>query len=194
MTIAAIILAAGASARLGRPKQLLDWGGQPLVRVVAEEALRATFDRVLVVVGGPAQHDVVAALGGLPVQIVANAAAASGQASSLHAGVRALPGGCLAFVVLLCDQPFVTAALLDVLIGSWHTLPAPIIAPGYAGVRGNPVLFAATLAPALLAVQGDQGARAVIGAAPTRVRLVPRTDLREQEDIDTLAAYEQLRP
>jgi len=97
-------------------------------------------------------------------------------------------------VVLLCDQPFVTAALLDALIGSWRTTAAPIVAPGYDGVRGNPVLFAATLAPELLAVQGDQGARAVIGADPARVRLVPRTDLREQEDIDTLAAYERLRP
>src|SRR5262245_63501299 len=84
--IAAIILAAGSASRMGRPKQLLDWGGRPLVRVVAEHALAARLDRVLVVVGA-ASDAVAAALAGLPVELVENPAYAEGQSTSLRAGV-----------------------------------------------------------------------------------------------------------
>lgn len=189
---AALILAAGASTRMGRPKQLLDWGGRPLVRAAAETALAARLDPLLVVVGG-ARVEVEAALAGLPLMIVANPDYASGQSSSLRVGIGALGPDAGAVVVLLGDQPFVTAAIVARLVAEWRASAAPIVAPIYAGQRGNPVLFARALFPELLAIQGDQGARAVLAADRARIHLVEFEDPRPLADIDTLEDYERLR-
>jgi molybdenum cofactor cytidylyltransferase len=190
--IAALILAAGASARMGRPKQLLDWGGKPLVRVAAEVALAAKLDPLLVVVGG-AQAEVMEALAGLPLRIIANPDYAAGQSTSLRAGIAALGQSTDAVVVLLGDQPFVTAAIVERLIAEWDSSEAAIIAPTYAGQRGNPVLFGRAVFPELLAVPGDQGARAVLAADRSRVHLVAFDDPRPLADIDTPEDYERLR-
>jgi molybdenum cofactor cytidylyltransferase len=190
--IAALILAAGASSRMGRPKQLLDWGGRPLVRAAAEVALAAGLDPVLAVVGG-AQEAVEAALAELPLRIVPNADYADGQSTSLRAGIAALGPEVEAVVVLLGDQPFVSAAIVARLLAEWRASRAPIVAPVYAGQRGNPVLFARAIFPELLAVQGDQGARAVLAADQARVLLVPFDDARPLSDIDTPEDYETLR-
>lgn len=190
--VAAIILAAGASSRMGRPKQLLDWRGLPLIRAVAEQALAAQTDQVLVVVG--AAGDAVAqALEGLSLRIVANPRAAEGQSTSLRAGVAALGPEVGAALILLGDQPFVAAPLLDRIIAAWRATGATIVAPVYQGQRGNPVLFARAVFPELLAVAGDQGARGVVAADPTRVHALPFDDLRPLADIDTPEDYDRLR-
>jgi molybdenum cofactor cytidylyltransferase len=189
--IAAIILAAGASSRMGRPKQLLDWGGRPLVRVVAEQALAAQLDDVIVMVGG-AGDAVTAALAGLALRVVDNPAYAEGQSTSLRAGVAALGPAVAAAVVMLGDQPFVTAAIVERLIAEWRATGAAIVAPSYRGRRGNPVLFARAIFPELLAVAGDQGARAILAAHAAELRLVPFDDDRPLADIDTPADYERL--
>jgi molybdenum cofactor cytidylyltransferase len=190
-SVSGLILAAGASMRMGRPKQLLDWGGRPLVRAAAEVALAARLDPVLVVVGG-ARAEVEAALAGLPLRIVANRDYAAGQSTSLRAGVAALDPEIDAVVVLLGDQPFVTAAIVERLVAEWQASAAPIVAPIYAGQRGNPVLFARAVFPELLAVQGDQGARGVLAADPARVRHVAFDDPSPLADIDTLEDYQRL--
>src|SRR4051794_5950231 len=104
--VAALVLAAGSSARMGRPKQLLDWDGRPLVRAAAEVALAARLSPLLVVVGGAAA-EVANALEDLPLRIVANPDYANGQSTSLRAGISALDSDTDAVVVLLGDQPFV---------------------------------------------------------------------------------------
>ena len=190
--VAALILAAGASSRMGHPKQLLDWNGRPLVRAAAEVALAARLDPLLVVVGG-AQTAVADALAGLPLQMIANPDYAHGQSTSLRAGIAALGQDADAVVVLLGDQPFVTAAIVEQLVAEWRTSRAVIVAPTYVGQRGNPVLFARAVFPELLAVQGDQGARAVLAAERARVRLVAFDDPRPLADIDTPEDYERLR-
>jgi molybdenum cofactor cytidylyltransferase len=190
--VAGIILAAGAATRMGRPKQLLDWGGQPLVAVAAEQALAAGLAPLLVVVGAAAD-DVMAALGGLPVQSVPCAEYASGQSASLRAGIAALGAEVAAVVVLLADQPFVTAAIVEALVTEWRASGAAIVAPVYRGVRGNPVLFDRAVWGELLAVTGDKGAREVIAADAGRVRTVAFDDDRPLADIDTPAEYERLR-
>jgi molybdenum cofactor cytidylyltransferase len=191
-SVAAIILAAGSASRMGRPKQLLDWGGRPLVRVVAEQALAARIDRVLVVVGAE-RGAVVAALGELPLEIVGNPAYTAGQSTSLRAGIAALGPDVGAAIVLLGDQPFVTAAVVERIVEAWRAGGAPIVAPTYAGQRGNPVLFARELFPELLAIEGDQGARAILAANPAGISLVEFGDLRPLADIDTPDDYARLQ-
>jgi molybdenum cofactor cytidylyltransferase len=190
--IAAVILAAGASSRMGRPKQLLDWGGRPLARAAAEPALAARLAPIVAVVGA-ARAEVEAALADLPLQVVANPDYAAGQSTSLRAGIAALDPDADAVVVLLGDQPFVTAAIVERLVAEWHASQASIVAPVYAGQRGNPVLFARAVFPELLAIQGDQGARSVLAADPSRIHPVAFDDPRPLADIDTLEDYERLR-
>src|SRR5262245_3682743 len=191
-SIAAIILAAGSASRMGRPKQLLDWGGRSLVRVVAEHALAAGVDRVLVVVGA-ASEAVAAALAGLPVELVENPAYAEGQSTSLRAGVAALGPDVGAALVLLGDQPFVTSAIVEQIVEEWRASGAAIVAPVYRGQRGNPVLFAHAVFAELLAVEGDQGARAILAADPARIRKVPFDDDLPLVDIDTPEDYTRLQ-
>jgi molybdenum cofactor cytidylyltransferase len=190
--IAAVILAAGASSRMGRPKQLLDWGGRPLARAAAETALAARLAPIVAVVGA-ARAEVEAALADLPLQVVANPDYAAGQSTSLRAGIAALDPDADAVVVLLGDQPFVTAAIVERLVAEWHASQASIVAPVYAGQRGNPVLFARAVFPELLAIQGDQGARSALAADPSRIHAVVFDDPRPLADIDTLEDYERLR-
>jgi molybdenum cofactor cytidylyltransferase len=190
--VAGVILAAGTATRMGRPKQLLDWDGRPLVAVAAEHALAAGLAPVLVVVGAAAE-EVTAALRGLAVQVVPCVAYASGQSASLRAGIAALDADVAAVVVLLADQPFVTAAVVHALVAEWRASRAAIVVPLYRGVRGNPVLFDRAVWGELLAVTGDKGAREVIGADAGRVRSVAFDDDRPLADIDTPAEYEQLR-
>jgi molybdenum cofactor cytidylyltransferase len=189
--VAAIILAAGASSRMGQPKQLLAWNGRPLVRGAAEVALAAKLDPLLVVIGY-AQAQVEEALAGLPLRLIANPDYAAGQSTSLRAGIDALGQAADAVVVLLGDQPFVTVAIVEQLVDEWHSSGALIVAPTYAGQRGNPVLFARAIFPELLTVQGDQGARTVLAADRARVRLVAFDDPRPLADIDTPEDYERL--
>jgi molybdenum cofactor cytidylyltransferase len=190
--VAGLILAAGASSRLGRPKQLLDWGGRPLLRAAAETALAARLDPIIVVVGA-AQAEVEAALDDLPLRLVANPEYAAGQSTSLRVGIAALDERADAVVVLLGDQPFVTAAIVERLVGEWRDSQAQIVAPIYAGQRGNPVLFARAVFPELLDIQGDQGARSVLAADRSRIQPVAFDDPRPLADIDTLEDYERLR-
>jgi molybdenum cofactor cytidylyltransferase len=190
--IVAIILAAGSASRMGQPKQLLDWGGRPLVRVVAEQALAARLDRVLVVVGA-AGDAVATALAGLPVELIKNPAYAEGQSTSLRAGVAALGPRVGAALVLLGDQPFVTPAIVERIVHEWRASGAAIVAPIYRGQRGNPVLFARTIFRELLAIEGDQGARAILAADPARVRAIAFDDDRPLVDIDTPEDYARLQ-
>jgi molybdenum cofactor cytidylyltransferase len=188
---AALILAAGASTRMGRPKQLLGWGRRPLVRAAAETAVAAGLAPILAVVGA-ARAEVVAALAGLPLRVIDNPEYARGQSTSLRAGIAALPLDAAAVVVLLSDQPFVTPQIVARVVAAWRTSGAAIVAPVYAGQRGNPVLFARAIFPELLAVGGDQGARAVLAANPSRVHLVHFDDPLPLADVDTPEDYERL--
>jgi len=188
--IAGIVLAAGLSARMGRPKQLLDWGGRPLVRHVARQALDSRLDRVLVVIS-PAIPGLAAALDGLPLTLVAQPDPARGQGSSLALGVAALPPGTQAAMVLLGDQPLIDAALIDRLLAAASTTDHTIVAPLIAGRRANPVLFKARWLPALAALASDQGARGIIAANQPELLLVPVE--ASAADIDTEEDYRRLR-
>jgi molybdenum cofactor cytidylyltransferase len=189
--ITGILLAAGRSTRMGQPKLLLPWGNIQLVRHVAQIALRSVLDDLLVVTGHRAEH-VQAALAGLPVTLVHNEAFLDGQSTSVRAGIAALSDDAEAAVILLADQPLLRSATIDALIKAYRAHHPPIVAPQYQGQRGNPVLFDRMLFPALLAIQGDQGARPVLQTHRQQIHLVDVADNGVLLDLDTPDAYQQL--
>jgi molybdenum cofactor cytidylyltransferase len=190
--IAAIVLAAGTSTRMGRQKLTLPMAdGRPLVRVAVEQVLAAGVDDTVVVLGGDAEA-VALALAPLPVRTVVNPRYAEGQSTSLRAGLDALQPGTVAAVVALGDQPLPDPGVIRRLVGAFRTSGRPIAAPVYRDGRGNPVLFAAALFGELRAVTGDRGGREVIARDPGRVVEVP-VDTPMPADIDTPEDYEAVR-
>ena len=155
-----VILAAGASRRLGCAKQLVELDGESLLRRIVRTAL-AGGGPVTVVTGSGAQ-ELQAHLAGLPVEVVANPAWEEGMASSIRAGVAALPSGVSGVVLLVCDQPGVDPALLAQLQAAHRAGPQSLVACGYGGTRGTPALFPARYFPALLQLQGDRGAQGLL--------------------------------
>jgi 4-nitrophenyl phosphatase len=189
---AAVILAAGASTRFGRPKQLLDWGGVPLLAHVADVALSAGLGPVIVVLGCQAEA-ARAALGERPVQIVMNWRWQEGMSTSAQVGLTALPPETEAAVFLQCDQPLITADLLRVLVARFEEGDASIVHPIHAGQRSTPVLFSRRLFAELAVVTGDEGGRSLITRHPDKVATVEITDPNVLADIDTPADYERLQ-
>jgi molybdenum cofactor cytidylyltransferase len=188
--VGAIVLAAGGSARMGQPKQLLSVGGQPMVRCVVETTCAAGLAQVVVVVGAHATA-VAQALEDLPVDMVVNEAWAEGMSTSVRAGVGALHAEIQAVLVILADQPALTPALLQTLVVRYRATGSPIVAPFYHGRRGNPVLFDRSLFPQLLAIEGDQGGRTLITSYQEQVESVQVDDPAVILDVDTHHDYEK---
>lgn len=157
MTPAAIILAAGAGRRMGGPKALLSLAGETLLRRASRVALDTGCKPVLAVVG-----DWEPGLGGLEVRAVPNPDAAEGMASSIRAGLAALPPGTAAVLLLTVDQPAVDAALLRRLLELFQQDPERPAACAYAGTLGVPAIFPRRLFTDLRALQGDRGAKPIL--------------------------------
>ncbi len=189
--IAAIVLAAGLSRRMGRAKLLLDWGGRPVVRR-AVEALTGRGMELIVVLGheGKAIRE---ALDALPVRFVENPEPEAGQAGSIARGVSALEPGVEAALIALGDQPALPPDVVPRLLETFRQTGKFVVAPLYRGAQGNPVLFAASVFPELRSLTGDRGARSAVEKDPGRVALVP-FDLPMPADLDTVQEYERLRP
>jgi molybdenum cofactor cytidylyltransferase len=195
--IAAVVLAAGRSSRMGGPNKLLaEIGGKPLVRHVVDAAL-ASRARPVIVVTGHQRDKVEAALAGLPVKFVHNPHFADGLGTSLKAGVAALgalPAEADGAIVCLGDMPQVDAALIDRLIGAFDPEHgALVVVPTIDGKRGNPVVWSRRFFPDLMAVEGDVGARYLIGRYTEAVAEVPLTGTAALTDIDTPEALEAVR-
>jgi molybdenum cofactor cytidylyltransferase len=188
--IVALVLAAGASRRFGGHKLLARVEGKPLVRVVVEQCLASAVERVVVVLGRDAEA-VGEALEGLPVEMVLNPEYDREMSTSLRRGVQALPPETTAALVALADQPLPSPRIIDGLIEAFRASGQAIVAPVYAGERGNPVLFGASVFAELLAVTGDQGAREVISREPQRVHALP-FPFAAPLDVDTPEDYERL--
>jgi len=188
--IAAVILAAGSASRFGEQKLLLPLGGKPLIRWTVENVLASQIEDVIVVLGKEAEA-VREALEGLPVRFLVNPRYPEGMSSSLQAGVSSLGPAVEAALIVLGDQPQITAAIINQIIETYRRVRKPIIVPVYEGVRGNPVLFAASLFPELEAVRGNQGAREVVAKDPGRVASVP-FPFPMPRDVDTRDDYEAL--
>jgi molybdenum cofactor cytidylyltransferase len=189
--VAAIVLAAGRSTRMGPAnKMLADIAGQPMVRRVTEAALASKATAVLVVTGHMAD-EVSAALAGLDVTIAANPDYNTGLAGSLKAGIRALPPSCDGTLILLGDMPRIAPEHLDALADAFT--PDTIVVPVHAGRQGNPVLWPAKFFPELLALDGDAGAKRLIAVHAGSVCEIDLGTDAIFADIDTPEALAALR-
>ena len=186
--VAAIVLAAGGSSRMGRPKQLLPFRGRTLLRHAVEVALEAGCDPVVVVLGAAADR-VTLELAGLPVTAVVNPDWATGPGTSVRTGVAALPDAVDATLFLLADQPLVDAEHLRSLGDAHAATGLPMAASGYAGSAGVPALFARECFPDLFALDPAAGAKQLLARDPERVAVVsfPAGAI----DLDTPADYER---
>ncbi|MFZ2069680.1 MAG: molybdopterin-binding/glycosyltransferase family 2 protein [Xanthobacteraceae bacterium] len=193
--MAALVLAAGRSSRMGGPNKLLEKiAGRPLVRIVAEAALGSRA-RPVIVVTGHQRERVEAALAGLPVKFVHNPAFADGLGTSLRTGIGALPAEADGAIVCLGDMPRVDAALIDRLLGAFDPdKGALVVVPTVEGKRGNPVVWSRRFFPDLMAVEGDVGARYLIGhyaEAVTEVSLAGTAALTDVDTPEALAAVKR---
>jgi molybdenum cofactor cytidylyltransferase len=184
--IAAVVLAAGRSTRMGAINKLIaEIGGKPLVRIAAEQALASRAKPVIVVTGH--EHErVEAALAGLPVRFVHNPDYADGLGTSLKAGIAAVPADADGVVVCLGDMPQVDAGLIDKLIAAIDPERGGlVVVPSIDGRRGNPVVWSRRFFHDLTAISGDIGARHLIGSYAEAVVEVPVAGEAALTDVDT---------
>ena len=170
--LAAIVLAAGESTRMGQPKALLSWGGVPLVRHQVDLlAAQPAVGPVIVVVGG-LLDEVQATLDSTPARVVTNPRFREGRATSLAAGARALKGRPTSVLVVSVDQPL-APELLDPLVTAWQAEPDALLRPTFAGRSGHPLIVPADVVPELEQVtEATQGLRAVVTRHRHRLRSV----------------------
>jgi molybdenum cofactor cytidylyltransferase len=190
--IGIIVLAAGFSKRLGQPKQLLLYKGQTLLQQAAQTALASGAGPVLVVLGARAE-ELKNEIKESTINMVVNKEWPEGMASSIRCGVEALVAldpAVAGLILMVCDQPFVTASLLCELVAAHRQTGKPIVACSYAGTYGPPVFFHRTLFPELLQLKGDVGARGVIKQYANAVETIPFPE--GTIDIDTEKDYERL--
>lgn len=190
--IAALLLAAGRSSRMGRNKLVMELRGKALVTHVADQALAAGFADVIVVTGHQADA-VHQALAGRPVTWVHNPLYEQGMASSLKAGIGALLPTIDALLVCLGDMPRVGAAQMQDIARAYdpaggHTICVPI----FQGQRGNPVLFGRRHFAEMQALEGDRGARSLLVRHADRICPVPMADDGVLVDVDTPESFTRI--
>ena len=191
--VAAVVLAAGQSTRMGAENKLIaEIGGVPLVRKTVDAVCDSSASPILVVVGHM-RREVCAALEGAPVTFVANPDFASGLASSLKAGVRALPSDSDGVIILLGDMPRIAASHIDRILTAFRDAESSIIVPTLQGRRGNPVLWPAAYFRELLDLDGDTGAKALLARHAEKVKEVDLGTDAIFLDVDTPQALQALR-
>ncbi|HEC34627.1 MAG TPA: HAD-IIA family hydrolase [Chloroflexi bacterium] len=189
--IAGVVLAAGGSIRFGQPKQLLQWAGKPLVAHVADTALAAGLNPVVVVLGCAAT-EAQASLTERPVRPVMNWRWREGLSTSVQVGLAMLPPDADGAIFLQCDQPLVPCDLLQRLVLLFEETGAPIVHPVLGGRQATPVLFSRSLFPELAAVTGDQGGRALIARYADDVATLEVEEPDLLADVDTPDDYRRL--
>ena len=187
-----VILAAGASRRMGSPKQLIEIDGSPLLVRAIKAALAAPVWPVVVVLGANAAA-IRPVIAHLPVLVIENPAWPEGMASSIREGVGALRQFSRkldAAVLALCDQPGFSPATVESLLAAHRATGRGIVAARYAGRLGAPALFARGHFAALTALTGEEGARDLLNADPAQVAAVDLPELAR--DLDTPADLRDL--
>lgn len=192
--IPAIVLAAGLSRRMGRFKPLLPIDGRPMVAHVVEMLVRSgVVAPVIVVTGHNSERVGSAVAGGGHVTVVHNDRyEAGGMASSVQAGVRALPAGAAGFLIVLGDQPAVRPETVARLVAAWQTGAASIAVPVYHTRRGHPIVLSSRCAAEVLELADGQTLKAVVTRHEGDRVEVPVDDSGVVVDVDTPEDYERL--
>ena len=190
MRTAGVVLAAGSSRRMGRPKQLLDVAGRPLLELVTAHANASRLDEVLVVLGASAE-EIRSQVAFGRARVLINPEHATGMASSLRAGLAALDGDVDAAMVILGDQPDI-AGRIDRLLDLQEESGLPAAALSFGALLHPPVVLRRELWGDLMALEGDVGCRAVIRARPELVARLPVGELNHPVDVDTPDDYRRL--
>ena len=192
-TVAGIVLAAGASTRLAGdvPKQLLELGGEPLVRRTVRAAVTSRLLEVVVVLGHEARQ-VKAVLDGLDVRIVENPQFRNGQSTSVRAGLAAIDPRATAALFVPADQALLSSLLIDRLTEAHEASGKAIALPTFQGRRGAPVLFGRSLFGELEQLEGDTGGRALLPRFGDRIAEVAVEAPLELADVDTLEDLRRL--
>lgn len=189
--VSGLVLAAGASTRLGQPKQLLPFGSTTLLgAVVSGVTAAAALDEVVVVIGGAA-GEVRRRVDFGGARVVENPEFADGCASSYRTGIAALDARAEAVAVLLGDQPGVDREVIDTLVGEWRRTRDRIMLASYRGREGHPLLFARALFAELVALRGDKAAWKIVDAHRDWIRPVP-VDRPHPRDVNTRQEYAAL--
>ena len=190
--IAAVVLSAGESSRMGRPKALLPIDGQTFIEKIVGALKQTSVGKILVVLGHNAD-DMKRRMQHLPVQMLVNPDYKLGQLSSLHVAVRHLEkdGNCDAMLVHLVDHPYIDAKLVEAMVARFAETGKLIIVPRHGGKRGHPVIFSRKLFGELLSAPMDQGAKAVVNAHRDDTLEIDTKDEGITVDIDTPELYRQ---
>jgi molybdenum cofactor cytidylyltransferase len=193
MNIAALLLAAGNSSRMGSPKQLLEYQGQPLVRRAAETAIAAHLSPVIVILGA-SSHEIRPTLADLPVDILENSEWPRGMGTTLRTGIQHLMNSPTpppdAVLLLLCDQPLITPGHLIALLTEHERTQKPLIAAAYNGTHGVPALISKKYFAELQSLPDAGGAKSLFSRHPDDLATIPLPEAAL--DIDDPAAYAYL--
>ena len=190
--IVAVVLSAGESSRMGRPKALLPIDGQTFIeRIVA--ALKQTKVGKIIVILGHNFRELEAKISHLPVQILINTDYKQGQLASLQLAVRDLQADadCDGMLVHLVDHPYLAPALVQEMIRRFYETKKRIIVPRYHGKRGHPVIFSNALFSELLSAPVAEGAKAVVNAHRAETLEIDTQEEGIAVDIDTPELYQQ---
>jgi len=185
--IAAVVLAAGSSSRMGKPKQTLQLEGGPMLERVLQTLRQTKVDMVVVVLG--AHASVVRGWVKFGKEkVVVNRRFKAGMSGSLRLGLAEAEEADAAIVVL-GDQPFVSPGTIDRIIDAYVSSRSPVVVPVYHGRRGNPVLFDRSLFPQIRRIRGDVGAKSVVSGNEDKLLQVDVNDEGILVDIDTPSDY-----
>src|SRR5277367_6100017 len=182
--IAAVILAAGTSSRMGEAKQLLRLGEITLLDQVIENVRGSRVDEIVLVLGHEAER-IKQSITTKSLKVVINDFYGQGMGNSLRTGLSAVPSGVCAALIVLADQPFVRSATFDQIIDHYRKSGRQIVIPTYKGFRGNPVLLDRSVFAEVMALSGDIGCRAIFGNHLEGIAKVPVEDVGILLDLDS---------
>ena len=190
--ISAVVLAAGLSTRMGVPKMLIPVEGRPMLQKVLEVFRRTRVGEVVVVLGAESRR-ILGEVGFLGERVVVIRGYRKGMSSSLRLGLARASPRADAVMIALGDQPFLSPSTVDRIIEAFLTRRPPVVVPVYDGVRGNPVLFARSVFPDVMKIEGDTGAKPVVAGYGDSVLEVPVRDRGVLLDIDTPDDYRRAK-
>jgi molybdenum cofactor cytidylyltransferase len=194
LSIAAIILAAGRSRRMGTQKLLLPWKAQTVVGHIVDQVLASGLKPVLVVIGGDSAADtttIAQVLAGRPITLVDNPNRDTEMLSSVRCGLKALPSDCEAVLVALGDQPAIRTELIQLLIQAYRTTGRGIVMPTFGGKRGHPTIFSAHYFDEILSHYDGIGLRGLLETHPEGIHEVIVTDPSVLADMDRPEDYQR---